>query len=379
MYFINSYRFGEEASSFIQYGLYDEDNFDAKIADGYVPIATAEELNAIRTEQNRIMGLGTKYEGYYDIGITGKKYVVYMPIDLSEYSFIQLNASSGNIFDGNNCLISNYTSIEGGLFYKAINLYNVRLSGVINYTGTDVTGGIADILTIVADNCVFYGSVTATAASGVGGIAGSTTGVITNSTNYGTIQGLAGVGGVCGYLATSVEYTSIYSRLNVNHGNVTGTGNGVGGIFGYVIAYSKVSESISTGVVTGSATLTGGFTGYINSVNALITNCKSTGSCNYAGFIGRISTNNTISYCYSTGVSNSLYGFAAILQSGGAATACYWDTTTSGTTTSAAGTGKTTTEMQNGTIPDTTIYVGWSSSIWDAGTTTEYPELISLQ
>ena len=55
-------------------------------------------------------------------------------------------------------------------------------------------------------------------------------------------------------------------------------------------------------------------------------------------------------------------------------TSSYWDMWTSGRTTSAVGEGKTTIELQEPTAA-TGIYRRWSTSVWDFGTTEQYPAL----
>ena len=102
--------------------------------------------------------------------------------------------------------------------------------------------------------------------------------------------------------------------------------------------------------------------------------------------------NGTITASYSTGTvafsnpSKRRGGLVGSNEGSGAATDSYWDTTTSGKSTSAAGTGKTTSELQTPTAYGTgsSIYANWNVNVdgapgdddpWDFGTSTQYPIL----
>ena len=76
-----------------------------------------------------------------------------------------------------------------------------------------------------------------------------------------------------------------------------------------------------------------------------------------------------------TGVSaNVNVGGLVGRDDGDSATTSYWDKWISGMTTSAGGEGKTTVELQEPTTASG-IYSSWSTSVWDFGTTKQYPAL----
>ena len=56
----------------------------------------------------------------------------------------------------------------------------------------------------------------------------------------------------------------------------------------------------------------------------------------------------------------------------------YWDTETSGRDTSAGGVGKTTAELQSPTNQNPGIYATWDATVWDFGTSSQYPRLRGL-
>lgn len=146
-------------------------------------------------------------------------------------------------------------------------------------------------------------------------------------------------------------------NLGVVDANVTGGGNYIGG----VVANSRgaVSNCYSTGVLSGGVYV-GGLVGY-SDYRGTVAGCYSTVAAR--GYVtgGLIGYNGgAVTQCYSTGAVTS-YGTSRVggLVADGHvknATACFWDTQTSGQIQSAGGTGKTTAEMQTAT---TFLDAGW--------------------
>src|SRR5699024_7172468 len=59
-------------------------DIDPLIADGYIPVATADELDKLRENKKQTFGAGTKWESEYESGLD-KKYVQVADIDLSHF------------------------------------------------------------------------------------------------------------------------------------------------------------------------------------------------------------------------------------------------------------------------------------------------------
>jgi hypothetical protein len=166
------------------------------------------------------------------------------------------------------------------------------------------------------------------------------------------------------------------------------------GLFGEIGSGGQVASLRLIGVsVHGQALIydprggVDGGTGGLAGVNqGLVTNCCNTGSASGNGNVGDLVGYNyygTISGCYSTGsVSGSSY-VGGLAGSNGLATisVCFWDIQASGMTTSAAGTGKTTAEMQTAkTFTD----AGWdfvgetkngTADVWWIDEGKDYPRL----
>jgi hypothetical protein len=139
-----------------------------------------------------------------------------------------------------------------------------------------------------------------------------------------TIKGEDGLG-LFGGLASGAEVRD----LGVVDVNVVGSASYVGGLV--VVNRGNVARCYSTGAVSGTGDV-GGLVGYNGGI---VTQCYSTGAVSGSG--------------WSVG---GLVGY----NDHGTVTACFWDTETSRQATSAAGTGKTTAEMQTA---KTFLDAGW--------------------
>jgi hypothetical protein len=77
------------------------------VNEGYVPVASGDELNALRNTTSQKMGAGTIWEGDYTTGVD-KKYAQVRNISLSDYQTGTGFASWGNFtgeYRGNNLRI----------------------------------------------------------------------------------------------------------------------------------------------------------------------------------------------------------------------------------------------------------------------------------
>ncbi len=196
-----------------------------------------------------------------------------------------------------------------------------------------------------------------------------------------TVSGGDNVGVMVGYLTGAATIENCYVT-----GTVTGTdtlGGFVGNLYSTGGARTQViSSSYSDVDVTGSGgnSLVGGFTGQCS---AAIDNCYSIGGVSNAatsgGFAGKLRGSGSLTNCYSTGSvsgTSSTGGFLAVLQNNQTVSNCFWDTQTSGESSSAAGTGKTTSEMKDYT---TFTAAGWDFVSETANGTNDYWDADQLQ
>ena len=202
--------------------------------------------------------------------------------------------------------------------------------------------------------------------------------------------------------------------LGITNANITSLNTNVIGIFaGRIVSGGEIVASYSTGSVTVNGANAGGLVGVLH--NGSIHSSYSTASVssagsnplaqfNVGGLVGQVtqSTGVSITNSYATGAvtrgagtETSFGGLVGVLGSqaaGFTATNSYYDTTTSGCvsasttgcTGSAAGTGKTTAELQTPT-GYTGIYSTWNANVdgvagnddpWAFGTSSQYPSLI---
>ena len=207
----------------------------------------------------------------------------------------------------------------------------------------------------------------------IGGLVGDNLGNIAHSHATGAVSGSKNyVGGLVGYSVGPVNHS--YAS-----GNVTGKGD-VGGLIGKNAGL--VARTYATGTVSATSNYFGGLAGRNGgTVRAVYATGAVSGNASVGGLIG--SNTEKVQYAFSTGSvtgqsavsSGGLIGANAATES--TITDSYWDTTT-GPATSAAGTGKTTTELQTPTS-NTGIYAYWQSdperAVWDFVTSSQYPAL----
>ncbi len=252
--------------------------------------------------------------------------------------------------------------------------------------GCDEVGGLAGSNeTAVIRNCYSDVIISATGLTR-GGLVGRNSGTIEKSHATGDIStadsaftgGLAGTNG--SILVHGPKIGIIKNSYAV--GNVSG-GNLVGGLAGNNCYGSLIAYSYSLGDVTGTGEATGGLVG--ESYMARISDCysKSNVSGNYkvGGLAGSVNGSyqytdeNYFRRCYSTGNvgGDSLVGGLVGYRYWTTVSNSFWDVNSSGMDTSAAGTGKTTTQVQK---ESTFTDAGWDFiDIWDIGEDQTYPFL----
>lgn len=207
---------------------------------------------------------------------------------------------------------ASFTGDFNGQGYEIKDLYISRadedyvgLFGCTSWTRHTENVGVIGNLGVTNANVV--GSIN------VGALVGHNGGVVSTSYSSGRVDGTERVGGLVGWNQHTL--VSSYSGGSVS-GEIA-----VGGLVGDNWQRATVSSSYSTGIVTGSSKV-GGLVGW-----------------NYYG---------TVASCYSTGrvTGSARAGGLVGGMLGGSVRSSFWDVLTSGTEASAAGTGKTTAEMQ---------------------------------
>ncbi|BBM89069.1 hypothetical protein COTS27_00760 [Spirochaetota bacterium] len=232
---------------------------------------------------------------------------------------------------------------EGGM------ISNCRMTDV-NITGRDRIGGLV----------------------GNGRSSSGTPSTISNSYVTGTVSGRDTVGGLVGELRGSM--------ITHSYATATVSGRGIlGGLVGTQVSSSTITHSYATGTVSGNNDV-GGLVGRNN--GSSITDSYATGTVSGERAVGGLVglNNSSINNSYATGsvTGTSSVGGLVGISSSGTVTVSYWNTGTSGQSTSAAGTGRTTLQMQVAapvtTPADVAVYVGWDAGIWNF-TTGKYPRL----
>ncbi len=184
----------------------------------------------------------------------------------------------------------------------------------------------------------------------VGGLVGFAVSNSTISDSYatGNVTGAGNVGGLIGYAYANSTISNSYATGNV----AAGTGGYAGGLVGFIRGSTIISDSYATGNVTGTVYL-GGLVGYTYE-HSTISNSYATGNVTgtggkVGGLVGSVDSSGAISNSYATGRvtgTNNLGGLVG-LNNGPGITSSYWNIETSNQTTSSnGGVGLTTAQMQ---------------------------------
>lgn len=225
----------------------------------------------------------------------------------------------------------------------------------------------------------------------VGGIVGySSNSTITDTVTTGTVQGHAYLGGVVGLS----EYSS-FIRSSA-HGNITGTGNYLGGFAGYAEAiggpgvYGSVfDKSYALGLASSTGNYVGGFVGMLSG-GVKVSNSYARGDVeaygNVGGFVGSMSANAKVEKSYATGrvtmTGDSFAGGLVGIYAAGDDMFSYnfWDAETSGFSDDSNYSGYTVHATSTSAMKNqfTFINSGWDfASIWGQDNTINdgYPHL----
>ena len=270
-----------------------------------------------------------------------------------------------------------------------------------SYATGSVTGTSADVGGLVGgnDGGTITNSHAACSVTGtdsfVGGLVGGNAGgTITDSNATGSVTGRyltvgSGAGGLVGG-SVGGSITSSYAT-----GSVTGDRSDVGGLIGG--NSSSIMNNYATGSVTGTDSNVGGLVGASGPPTSeftgdiIITNSYATGSVtgrfsnlgsNVGGLVGANSSPITNSYTTSSVGGTSSFVGGLVGANSGSISFSYWLRATSSTLNDIGSgsplsyTAGQTAGMLRSPMTNNGIYSNWSLSVWDFGTSTQFPTLV---
>ncbi len=246
-------------------------------------------------------------------------------------------------------------------------------SSTSTVTGNDYTGGL---IGLTEPDTVVLTSYTQASVSGIlttGGLIGKQDRYARVEHCYaeGSVIGTEKVGGLIGESEGGIILDS-YSTSSVTATRF------VGGLVGsQSVSYAFINRCFARGDVSSISTYAGGLVGYQS--GGVIQNAFASGDVSGSTYVGGAigSKSGTVSMIYSTGLvtkTGSVAGGLIGQLSGGTLEKSYWDITASGQASSAAGTGRTTTQMKQ-----EATYVDWDfTSTWTIIENVTYPQLAAL-
>ncbi len=221
-------------------GIYTDDEINNLIVnDGYIPVATASDLDNIRKSELQTFGVGSKWEGVYESGLD-KKYVQVGIINLSEFdNWVPIGTFRG-VYDGGGRLVINLSinqegnylglfSRANGAIFRNIYLENVDIIGN-NYIG----GLVGDQIQTLIEGSYVTGSVSGVQT--VGGLVGSHSrhSSVENSYTDVKVEGVKNVGGLIGHQIGILSDPLISSETHNSYAMGTVKGESyVGGLIGW--------------------------------------------------------------------------------------------------------------------------------------------------
>ncbi len=367
-------------------------------------IYTSEQMQAIGADSN---DWDKHFKLMADIDLSAYTAEQFNMIGFYDYSTASIPFSG--VFDGNNHSIGNFTYSYSGTAQQQIGIFSyfdglgTEIRNVM-VTNPDVNSGERGVSagsliglmeggTVI--NCkvnggtvrgshfyagglvgeLYDGLVTqcdcntfAIASDGsAGGVVGFTWhGTVSQCSSTGQTNGQYNVGGITGDNLGQILYCRVSGDVNgYQHvGGIAGENSGI------------IRESFCDGSVTASNHDAGGIAGRNFDE---ISNCYSTATItamsHQPGGLAGLNWDGTITNCYSAGtVTGGLKGGLVAYDINGVVTDCFWDTEASGVGYSAAGTPKTTEQMQTKT---TFTDAGWdfTTPVWQMCECPDYPRL----
>jgi len=245
---------------------YTEEEMAVMIEDGYIPIATVSDLEAIKSGDTHTFAEGTKWEKI-DQGTLASNYLQIADIDFADYDYdgdgngwLAIGDSSTTftgVYDGNGLTISNLydnrpTAVYHGLFgyiSAGAEILNLTVDSFTLESFGGTSGGVIGIIAAYVSGStikkchVTSSTINYSGGNYVGGISGAmaaTSEISHCSVSDSTIRGYQYIGGIIGAMESSiVQYSSITNSL-VSADYFTGEviqqalGNYVGGIVGWM-------------------------------------------------------------------------------------------------------------------------------------------------
>ena len=200
-----------------------------------------------------------------------------------------VSAPFKGVFDGNDKTITGFSITRSSTDYVGLFGYisgatikNLTIEGDVSgrdYVGAFV-GGSPDNPSNILTGLKHIGSTTGNTR--VGGIAGVCYGNISNMTVQGNVSGTQEVGGAFGRYGSGTDVTNTTMTGVTVTGDVTSTGDYVGGIAGYTT--SPITDVSYMGKVTG----VGYVGGIVGDAHANIGVANASGSVNGKGYVGGI-------------------------------------------------------------------------------------------
>ena len=281
----------------------------------------------------------------------GKHFVLTADLDLTGIPMTpvgDLTVKFTGRFDGAGHKISNAVIGWVGADYLGLFGYlgatgRIANLGIVNadVRGRNAVGALAGLNAGTITSCRVTGRVSGN--SYVGGLAGSNNhGAISACSTTADVDGLSNVGGLAGRNDYSSTITACYAT-----GDVNAAGSYAGGLVGYDY-YGSIVSCYATGQVSGGSEV-GGLVGRVH--YGTVVTSYAAGPVNGSGPLG--------------GLAGGSY-FGSVWD-------CFWDMDTSGRMYSAAGAGKTTSQMQT---LSTFAGAGWDfQDTWAICEGTNYPRL----
>lgn len=221
-------------------------------------------------------------------------------------SFARIAKDNSHYFKGNfngqnhtigglNCGLFGYVS--GGGTFK-----DLTLQGSVTSNTSDYYGGLIGYATNITVSGVTNEIVLATSNSYVGGLIGfCQNATIENCHNKANVSGIANVGGIVGFTGDT-EKVGFGSNINnsTNSGDISATGNYVGGIVGWA-RDTYFTDVVNSGVIKTSGNTVGGISSRV--CGGSVNNAQNSGNVEGTDFVGGITGH--LSWATITNVSNS--------------------------------------------------------------------------
>jgi hypothetical protein len=311
--------------------------------EGYIPVASADEMYNLRNNVSQVMGIGTIWQGTYTTGLD-KKYVQVKNIDLSNWGIWEQPADFTGGFDGNDlAVLSLYTDrvninsraffhrligtetgtfVRNMVFTNPVIFNNIAIVAFMAVLCSEIqcdlnNSVIVENIKIINCDISSIGAYTAAIASRISGAGDiqikniNITGLINDTSNLtGAITAIYGTGGNKNLKIINCKFTGDITGTGASIGGLVGSGNyidfqnctvngdveasltDVGGIIGTTTGSDFINCNYS-GNITGGTNRIGGIAG--DSVLCIYNNCHTSGSISGSTLIGGITgrTNNS--------------------------------------------------------------------------------------